>query len=502
MDAKDLQLAAAISRLEKITRNKAFNPKKPELTPTPEQQRFLDDISTLPIRYAVGGNQSGKSQLGAREVSWVFTDSHPTFKRPERWGTGKIQILVMGRTMKQVMEVIIPKLEEFLDKDEYKLVNQGNIAQKMVHKSSGNTIIFMSHHGANEAREKAQAFSAQYVWLDEMPSSIQIVEELQRRVQTTKGRFIATFTPKSVNLEIKKQVDASKKPYAEKYKLLALDNPTLDEFDRQSLIDSLKTKSEAERNNILNGDWLNSDDSVYDFDESVIEMPYGYSPLWRHVEAVDPSAKCAGYLLMAECPASANWYIVKAEYLRIPNLLEQFQAVMNLSHNHNIVKRVCDSHETFYLNHASTMKIKPAYTIPYNKTSRKSELIAGLQVALKNNLKISPNCDKLITEIEDCRWSDKGDQKIVNSSSYHLLDCAQYAVDVLPRAEIAPNTQKPWYQDLREKDMARRKAESVAKQKKQEGRVTYTTRILKSKKKQSSRSVAAKIFGKILENEQ
>jgi phage terminase large subunit-like protein len=107
-----------------------------------------------------------------------------------------------------------------------------------------------SHHSESEAREKLQGFVAHYVWLDEMPGSIDIIEELQRRVQSRHGYFLATFTPKVKNDEIKKLIEASKEPASKKYKMPMFDNPSLTQMQKDNIIQSLATYPEAQRRTI------------------------------------------------------------------------------------------------------------------------------------------------------------------------------------------------------------------------------------------------------------
>ena len=74
-------------------------------------------------------------------------------------------------------------------------------------------------------------------------------------------------------------------------------------------------------------------------------------------------------------------------------------------------------------------------TVESKNASRKPELIKGLQQHLGTKMRIAPHCDKFIDEIQECRWSDKGEGRVVNHSSFHILDSAQYAADVLPPPE-------------------------------------------------------------------
>lgn len=445
-------------RLEKMQRQHAFDGARPDSRPTSSQQAIFDDLGEIPHRYVLGGNQSGKSQLGAREVAWVFSGTHPTWQAPADWAAEPLVILVVGRTTKQIEEVLWRKISAFLEEGEYRTVNSGGALQKVVHNETKNTIIFASHHNDNEAREKVQAYVAHYVWLDEMPGSFKLLEELHRRIQARKGYFLATFTPKVVNAAIRKLVDASDGVVAKKYTLKMFDNPVYDDEMKEQIMASLSTYSESYRNTILQGDWATGDNAVYYFDPNImVEAPTNYHQGWRHVEAVDPALKSKmGYTLWAEDPQTGVWYCIRADYIQ--NILvpeDVWEYVKNISGGYNIVRRISD-YEPWYVNTAAKHGV--AYVTPHNKNNIKGELIKGLQQALEQEIRIAPWCHDLIEEFVSCQWSETAENKIVNSSSYHLLDASQYFVRCRPpfRKELQV---KPWYVELREGNRKRRAAE-------------------------------------------
>lgn len=454
-------LAAAINRLHRMKMAECFDSINTDSRPTDKQLQVLRDINTISHRYVTAGNQSGKSQLGAREVAWIFEDTHPYWKRPKEWGEEPLILLVIGRVSKQVEEVLWRKIKGFLDPGNYKAIVQGQALQKVVNTKNGNTILFLSHHSDNEAREKVQAYVAHYAWVDEMPKSVKLLEEVHRRIQARNGYFLATFTPKVVNEDIKKLVDSSKEPISKKYKLSMLDNPIY-EGREQELLDQLATYSESYRNTILYGDWSNDEDSVYEFnaDTMVKELPPNYSPAWRHVEAVDPALKSKmGYTLWAEDPMTGFWYCVKAEYISGIYVPEQLvDKACEFSRGYNLHRRICDTHESWYLGTASQKGI--IYMTPWNKKERKGEFIKNLQAAMGTRIFLTPWVTDLIDEFVSCRWSETNSDKIVNASSYHLLDTAQYFVDLMPKYDkaIVPQT---WHERLYQENEKRKMKESM-----------------------------------------
>lgn len=467
----DKLLAAAVKRLSVLTVQESMDPIDPASRPTDNQQQVLDDMERIQYRWVLGGNRSGKSATACRELTWVWTETHPTWVRPEAWGNEPLLCIVASRTTKQAEEVLWRRIAQFVDPSDVKITRVGNTIQKVTHLPTANTLLFVSHHGDNEAREKVQAFEAHYVLCDEMPSSYKFLEELMRRVQTRAGYFIAPFTPKTVNIEIQRMVDAAREPYSKKYSLSMLDNPAnMDKKD--SIIASLSGLSDAMKNTILYGHWLAGDELVYQFnyDTMVAPLPSHYSPVtWRHVESIDPATKSAcGLTVWAEDPNTHIWYCVLSQYVKgiyVPT--EQVKFVKDVTKQFNIMRRISDPSAAWYIHTAASMGL--SYVGVYNKNTRKDELIKNLQERLSGAVRISPSCSDLIQELQECRWSERTDGKIVNSSSYHLLDSAQYFCDQIPKPEagVIASSWDDWlYKQnsirLKNEDRAREHAEKTA----------------------------------------
>lgn len=460
--------AAALNRLHRLQVRDCFDPIDLNSRPTPKQEEIFKGILTHRHRYIIAGNQGGKTSCGAREVSWLFEDNHPFWSRPKEWGTEPLLIIVVGRVGKQIEDSIWPKIRGFLDPACYKETRSGGALQKITNTKNGNTILFASHHADNEAREKLQSFVAHYVWVDEMPGSTGIIEELHRRVQARNGYFIATFTPKVKNDEMRKFVDAQKPPLAKIYRLAMFDNPIYTAERQDAILSSLQGLSESARNSILYGDWIQDTNTVYEFDYNkmvVTKLPSHYSPGWRHVEAVDPALKSKfGFILLAEDPSNGIWYVVKATYFSgifVPR--EMVEEVQKHTNGYNIMRRVSDPHEPWYIHTASDMKVSPPYSGVPDKHNRKGELIKNLQSALGTTLFIASWCTDLIDEFMEMRWSESQADTIVNARSYHLNDALQYGLDILPKFEGVKNTD-PWYSILRQQHEERKAAQAAAKQ--------------------------------------
>jgi hypothetical protein len=431
---QERRLAIALKRQASLKVGEAFDPVNLKSRPTKGQQQILSDMGRIQFRYVTAGNQSGKTQIGVREVTWLFNETHPTWQRPEKWGTEPLLILVSARTTKQIEENIWRKMQSFLDPSCYQVQKVAGVLQKVIHRENKNTIIFLSHHNENEAREKLQGFVCHYAWLDEMPGSVEIIEEMHRRIQSRSGYFLATFTPKVRSDEIRKLVDASSEPISKKYQLLMFDNPTLTEKDKKAVLDSLASYPDSYKRTVLFGDWSAGERAVYDFDSRRhVQNPEGYDRGWRHTLAVDPAmAGAAGVQLWAEEPSTATWFCVKAknvEGIQDPESL--VKAIEKEAEGYNVVRRISDPHETWYVR--SAQKLGYTYLVVWNKKERKHDLIKNSQTFLTEGKgKIAPWCEEFIDELTSCHWSETSIDAIVNHQRLHQIATFQYFVDLRP----------------------------------------------------------------------
>jgi phage terminase large subunit-like protein len=459
--------AAALRRYESLQRRECFDPYILDSRPTESQGKVLHDITDVPVRAVVAANQSGKSLTGGRETAWLFSDTHPTFERPVEWGTEPLLMLVMGQVGEQITSHIwAKKIKPFLDPGSFKEVRIGNILQRVENLKNGNTIIFVSHHNAEEARRTAQGYPAHYVWIDEMPRSLSLIAELMVRLQAKNGRFLLTFTPLVRSVEVQEFVENLKEPLGKRYNLMMLDNPAYAgrESEVLSRFDGLP---EAERATRLTGAWYSGDNAVFDFNPQVhvTELPAEYTQHWEHVECVDPAGQGkAGYVLLAAKPESDIWYVVKSKYLDGAAATDLLDRIRVESAGYNIIRRVSDPHEVWFIKEA--FKQGFSYMGVYNKKNRKMELIKGVQKALTEGSSklVKGSADLLIKEISSCQWSDSVDDRIVNASKYHLLDAYQYGLDTLPRKRVAPrkvhsDSRVQYDIDLRESNKQRKKDE-------------------------------------------
>jgi len=465
-------LASALRRFNAMQRNECIDPFNLDSRTTEAQNEVLKDLATIPVRAVIAANRTGKSSLGGREVAWVFAENHPYIDRNKLWGEIPLTILVLGKVGEQIESILWrQKIKPFLETGTYKEVRTGNALQRVEHKTNGNVIIFISHHNANEAALTAQGHTAQLVWIDEMPGSLSLIAELQTRTIANNGRLLLTFTPLLKNVEIKNLIEGLELPIGKKYKFAMLDNPIFKGKEKEILAAYAKYPENERRARLL-GDWFIGQLAVYEFDvdRDVEELPQGYSKSWDHIEIVDPAASSKlGYLLLAQSPDSGVWFTAKALYIPGAAATDLIPLVLAESLGCKIVRRICDPHEVWYLKEAVKAPWNLSYMGVYKKNERKSELIKNLQQSITSGkTKACKHCPDLTQEAVSCQWSETIENKIVNASKYHLLDCWQYGMDNLPTDK---QVYKPCHPDprinydieLRIKNEKRKKREVKAK---------------------------------------
>lgn len=454
-------IQTAKTKLEAIQRASCFDAFNLESKPTEKQDSVFRDAAEISSRYVVSGNQTGKSQMGAREVSWVFEHKHPYWDTKAQYGDAPLLILVVGRVGEQVeTELWARKIKPFLTPGSYKEIRTGNSLQRVVHNTNKNTIVFLSHHNVNEARQKVQAFTAAYVWLDEMPQSLSLLIELELRVQANDGRLLATFTPLLRNIDIKDRIESCEAPLGRKYQFAMLDNPIY-RGREDEILKRYENLPEDERNARLYGEWFKGGQQVYNFDsDKQVRDPEAYHPNWPHLEVVDPAASGkAGFLLLANKPGTRLWYVVKSHYIQGAAASDLLEEIEKITTGYNVIRKISDPHETWFIKEAA--KQKRYYAGVYKKNDRKNELIKNLQTALnEEKIIVTSWVPDLIDELNSCMWKEDSD-RIIGASRFHLLDCAQYAVDSLPTMRM-PAVPKTFEQDLREKHKKRVEARAKA----------------------------------------
>ena len=96
------QLSTLVKAMKEEALQKCFDSRDLMSRPTDAQQEIFNDIGKVQYRFVISGNQSGKSTLAAREISWILNGTHPTWKKPKRWGDTPLLILIAGQSRQQM----------------------------------------------------------------------------------------------------------------------------------------------------------------------------------------------------------------------------------------------------------------------------------------------------------------------------------------------------------------------------------------------------------------
>lgn len=400
-------------------------------------------------------SNSGKTATAAYIVARILREYD--WKRPQKWHNEPLLILWAAKQSSHISESLLRKMLGFMDPGEYKIVSTGNIPQKIIH-NNGNIVQLLTHFCASEAWEKAQSYTAHFSFCDELPSDWRFMEQMQRRIQVRGGCFAAFFTPIRAAPEIKKMIDHLDPQYAKLYKLPALANPSLDEEGRRKIIASMQSFSKDERRKRLDGDWVASENAVFAVEEEAVlrRVPSDYTTMWEHVEGTDPAINSAhGLVIMTRDRRTNLWYVVDAAKLSGPQTSSprvEIESVLKITNKYNIVERACDPANQWFMTAAADMRVRPLYTMPYDKAHRRDEMLRNLMQALGNQLFIHPNenTQDLIDELFAAEWRDDGSGKIKDSSRYHLIDALIYAWDCRLRDIEGIGINKTWEQELRE----------------------------------------------------
>jgi hypothetical protein len=316
------------------------------------------------------------------------------------------------------------------------------------------------------ARERIQSYVAHLAWIDEQAPTVDIIDELLRRLQARGGYFLASFTPLVEDVNIQRMVDGSTLPYSKKYTFAMLDNPLYsDPAKRGKILLEMSLLPEAVRNTRLYGTWSSSDTAVYHFQytQMVRPLPADYRHSWRHVVAVDPALRSAlGLTVWGEEPLTGHWYLVHSEEIRgIQDPIDLEATVDRKTLQYNITRRVSDPHEVWYMEVAR--RAGRSHMGVYKKNERKGELIKQLQSALGVRLFIAPHNTEFIDQLVGCRWADADRERIINASSKHLLDSAQYFCDNIPKYEKVLES-RHWESQLRAMNDIRKQQEARVEQ--------------------------------------
>lgn len=435
--------------------------------PTEAQLEILKAAKDVLVRIVRAGNQSGKTGTGARDASWIMNREHPYLDVVGTWGSGPLLGIVSGVDRTQIEQNLWERgIKPLLtDPTMWKEHRPSGTLASATHRQTGDTIIFISHnHASPDDVKHMQSYAAHWVWVDEMPKSPAVFEELTRRTDAKRGRLLATFTQKVRNDKVRRAIDGLNASISRLFRLNKLDNPLYADR-KQEEMDKISHLSPAEQAAILNGDWLESSSKIYSIDyDRVVRAPLGYQPLWAHHLVVDPATESKlGLLLWTQDPDSLFWYNIMADYIEglyVPTRI--IEAVEAKVKGVNVVKRTFDTAAAWYAHQAREMGY--SYSPVPEKAGAKDGWIAHCQEQLGKTYFVAPWCIKLVDELESMERSETSPDKIANPHRFHLVDCLHYFSCTKPRVE-RPKVYNHWHEWVHDGNNERREKAALKKAK-------------------------------------
>lgn len=423
--------ARAVEILRQRQLSYCIDPANVDSRPHAGQQELLDNLSKYRQHFVISANRVGKSVILAKILRDTLANDFHLFDRPSFWPEGKTQSLLVVKSLQSGEAVFKPLLTGLLVGHEYKIA--GHPHMTAIHMENGNSLYVVSTADARQAYNRLMGRTVNLAVLDEMPSSLGILEETALRAALY-GILVAGFTPKVVNPAIKNLVDNCKEPNSKKYKWSYNLNPLFAK-DPVALATHLAWANQfspSTRNAILHGDWTSAESAVYSFDyDQMVKEVVDYSPLWDHYVGVDPaSASHCGLTIVARNPASGFRHVVKSDILISTSPRDLVLQIEKILSQVNVRLRIYDSANTWFEQTAREEGFN--YLKPYKKNHRKEEMIASVQNALGSSLFISPENEDLVDEFYSYQYDENNPGKIINAHKFHRLDSLRYVVDSLP----------------------------------------------------------------------
>ena len=444
----------------------------------PQNMVFAGINRQARYRLIQGGNQSGKTTVTLRDLTWILNDTHPYWARPvdhicnnkachntdterigdptvpryrchkcgniwEPWGAREpLNVILCGENrMNLYQNLWLPRIKPLLSEPEkWREVKVGAMIAWAEHRETGDKIMFFPHsRGEEQSRKSVQGFTIHFVYLDEL-APVPVMEELMRRVDAKLGWFTGGFTMKKTDPEMLKFLDKQEQAGTlQRFKISKLDNPKYVGM-RDIILAQLAGLSPEQKDAYLYGEMGDADDRVFGVDSSVIGLgiPATYARSWSHVLIVDPAIQSkAGLMMITQDPATMRWHVVVAEYLTgMQDPVDLLDLVEARTKGYNITRQISDNQAWFT---GTARKRGHKMMTPPNKQKRDGKvfIIKRAQMFLSSGrINIHRGHEDLWYELESYRWADDG-KSIVNSNKYHLIDCLIYFVDCLPKDEIA-----------------------------------------------------------------
>ena len=268
-----------------------------------------DHKATEPIVIVQSGNQIGKSEIAARELSYWFRGYHPYKKLTK---TSNLIIWACSETLSLAIQSIYEaKLKHKIPEKEYREIKEaGGTITAIEHKITKNRIYFKSYA---KGSSRLQSVPVDLVVIDEQPGWDEFMELRQRtratRRITGQSQIYLTFTPLKIDRDLQDYI-TNRSEDIKHLHITAYDCPI---FTREELDNEKQSLPEREFKIRYLGEWANFEGALIPSftDECIVEdfeIPKG----WKTVLGVDPaSSGLLGACILVEDPKTKIWYMTK-----------------------------------------------------------------------------------------------------------------------------------------------------------------------------------------------
>lgn len=300
-----------------------------------ESQRsiFKEFDSTVKVFGVLGGNRSGKTEIGSFiAVAWALGKEY--FRGEPAWEYVKDLPIPEPPNNIWVVGLDFPVLRDVIWREKLRYGRQhppfvprdmNNVVDRVV--DSDSQIFFkngsiIAGKSADSGREKFQGASVDLVWMDEEPE-VDIFDECYQRTSDCAGKILLTLTPLTDIasgirtpwvFDLYDDMRAGKTDDVKFVKLSVLDNPFVPEAEKAKLRD--KWSGHVEENARLYGEFVQRSGMVYhEWDKRKhLVKPFKIPNGWTKVVALDPAATGVTAGLWGAYDPHGNLYLYREYY--------------------------------------------------------------------------------------------------------------------------------------------------------------------------------------------
>jgi phage terminase large subunit-like protein len=430
---------------------------------TPQEQQIPFHASHARGKVALGGNRAGKTVSGATETVWKMTGTHPYKKY-----TPPLACRAIGSSFEEgIKKIIIPELQKWIPPSQLKNGSweaSYDAAARNLTLENGSSIEFLTYE---QEVQKHAGTSRDHVWFDEEPPQA-IFDENMIRLADRNGEWIMTMTPLlDMSWTYNRLYLEGLKPDVtnlEVFHFDTLDNPYIDPTVLETLLGGMSEEEKAAR---THGTYYNLSGGIYtgslsndNFIDPIIgtQMWDAYKYKWGHFGMLDHGYTNLTAFHLA-CYNELGQVIIYEEYTAAKQLVkENARAILGL------IKRLGLQEIIDYT--VADPSIRNTQPIE-GKSIHQEYGENGLYLVLGNNdvkagilrvsgmlarkeLKITANCENLISEIGQYRWAKYSSSKTADRNNPqeqptkkndHSMDAIRYGM--MSRPEMYTSKDAP-----------------------------------------------------------